>query len=96
MLVQMLTNAAGPEFNLESGKVYNLPNHLAKRFIEGNRARSEPTKDHPEGKEYGPLRTYAKPAPPGSKPTRIPPQPDPEDTAPLPDDEEVTEEDDDE
>lgn len=38
MLVKMLLGAAGPEFNHRAGKVYDLPEDEASRYIEAGSA----------------------------------------------------------
>lgn len=65
MLVEMLATAACPNFVFQAGKVYNIPRHLAERFIKGSN-------DLVYAREVS--------AATSPKPTRIPSQPDPEDS----------------
>lgn len=48
MLVKMLTCHSGPTITLVPGKVYDLPEAIAKRFIEAKEATAvAPARDHP-------------------------------------------------
>jgi hypothetical protein len=82
MLVKMLSIAAGPDFVLEPGHVYNLPADLAKRLLAGHVVRGESVDADGNRSVITTLR-YAEKAPPGSRVTPIPPRPDPEDLPEL-------------
>lgn len=73
MFVEMITTAAGPEWVLSAGKVYNLPRALAAKFLHLTRT------TRVDGKDVIEPTPACRLAKAGAKVARVQSPPDPED-----------------